>query len=410
MASNLQDLSFLGSVNDQNELLKQQLQLALRRGQPANVQYTTPWAAALGGLSDLLRGVKGGMDTDAIQQQQQDLFQRAADARSAALRGPAPASTKPVSPEVASALGIEPSGYNVSQIVASIRDRTPQAQADAEREQDKAFMMSGDPQLVQFAKARIEQRKELMQERKELREEQAQNRSQTETERWHRAMEAQPPPGIAVGDKLLVQDRRTGAYSPAKMASGETVIRDNPEMNRNVEALSKRLENVPSMRSDLAKLIPYIHKSSIPGVGRVESALPVFGDEAIVVRQAARGLVGALIKEQSGTTASQDEVNRKLEELGMGKFGSEQEFKAGAKRLIENLYQTVKSKESGYTAEALQTFRQRGGTTSDDLKPLVEQADQAKPASLEDRINQLAQMGLSRSAIEAQLVEEGWIK
>jgi hypothetical protein len=166
---------------------------------------------------------------------------------------------------------------------------------------------------------------------------------------------------------------RTGEVVPntAPPAHGSEMaqVKRDLDFDRNVEALSKRLENVPSMRADLQKLLSYAQLPSIPGVGRVAGRLPASfqGDDAIRVRQAARGVVGTLIKEQSGMAASESEVSRKLEELGLGPGATEDEFKLGLVRLVQNMGETVRGKESGYSPDVVETARKRGLVTSADL-------------------------------------------
>ncbi len=154
----------------------------------------------------------------------------------------------------------------------------------------------------------------------------------------------------------------------AKLGAG---AKADESLNRDVEGLSKRMENVPAMKNDINTLTEYAKQDDIPGVGgyeaRAPSWAPGISDEDVKVRQTVKGLVGAIMKEQSGTAASEGEVNRKLAELGMGPGATEPEFREGLKRLTENARGAMRAKEAGYRPAAVEEARRRGMATSADL-------------------------------------------
>jgi hypothetical protein len=154
---------------------------------------------------------------------------------------------------------------------------------------------------------------------------------------------------------------------------------------REVLKLSERLENMPGIAKDLGILSKYAAEPDVPGVGAT-GALPakMLSDDGIRVRQAVRGVVGALLKEQSGAAVSEPEIDRKLEELGMGKFAPDREFRLGLSRLLTNTDEALRAKEAGASPEAVKRFRARGGTTSADLPPPVQKPP--NPKSGEPRI------------------------
>lgn len=138
---------------------------------------------------------------------------------------------------------------------------------------------------------------------------------------------------------------------------------------KDIETLSKRLEGLPGQKNDLATLVKYAEMKSIPGVGPVAGRVPdwIASDEAVRLRQSAKGVLGQLIKEQSGTAASEPEVERKLDELGMGPGASEAKFRSGLERLLNNVRANAKSKEAIAKEPTIQEARRRGLVTSEDL-------------------------------------------
>jgi hypothetical protein len=132
--------------------------------------------------------------------------------------------------------------------------------------------------------------------------------------------------------------------------------------------LSKRLENMPSIANDLGVLTQYAKAPDVPGVGAT-GAVPgkMLTEEGVRVRQAVRGVVGTLLKEQSGAAVQEAEITRKLEELGMGPYASDREFRLGLQRLLTNTDAAMRAKEAGASPEAVKRFRSRGGTTATDL-------------------------------------------
>ncbi len=144
--------------------------------------------------------------------------------------------------------------------------------------------------------------------------------------------------------------------------------RKDDATQREVLKLSERLENMPGIAKDLSMLSTYAVAPDVPGVGAT-GVLPakLLSDEGIRVRQAVRGVLGALLKEQSGLAVSEAEIDRKLEELGMGRTATDREFRIGLSRLLTNTNEVMRSKESGVSPEAVKRYRARGGTTSADL-------------------------------------------
>ncbi len=133
--------------------------------------------------------------------------------------------------------------------------------------------------------------------------------------------------------------------------------------------LSKRNEGTAAIKQDLDTLIKISQEDDIPGVGVFDGRKPdlLVGSDGIRARQAARGLQGGVIKQRSGLTVSDKELTRLLGELGMGDGATEESYRLGLKRLIQQAHEAGKGVEAGYRPEVVQEARRRGMTTSQDL-------------------------------------------
>lgn len=140
------------------------------------------------------------------------------------------------------------------------------------------------------------------------------------------------------------------------------------DTDKQIEVLSKRMEGAPALRSDIATLEKLAGEDDVPGIGAT-GRLPDFfvSDEGVQLRQATRGIVGNLIKERSGTAASEKEIDRILGELGMGDGATDDQFRMGLKRLKQQSIEAMRAKEAGARPEAVEEARRRGLTTSQDL-------------------------------------------
>lgn len=147
--------------------------------------------------------------------------------------------------------------------------------------------------------------------------------------------------------------------------------RQQEQLDTDVTNLGKDLEDVGAMRDDLMTLRSGAFKSDIPGVGLIDARKPGFmqGPADVAVRQAVRGIVSRLLKAQSGSTVSEQELDRKLEELGMGDSATEQQFRSGLARLERDVTTTLTSREARHKPEAVKTYKGRGGITSGDMPP-----------------------------------------
>lgn len=165
------------------------------------------------------------------------------------------------------------------------------------------------------------------------------------------------------------EDRLLQRQFMMAMLGQKTQDKKEKDLDKQIEVLSKRTEGAPALRNDLATLDKYAAEKDIPGVGPLAGRMPniLTSDEGIEVRQAAKGVLSTLIREKSGTAASDREVERLMEELGMGDGATEAQFRLGLTRLRQQAVDTLKTKEAGARPEAVQEARRRGLVTSDDL-------------------------------------------
>lgn len=188
----------------------------------------------------------------------------------------------------------------------------------------------------------------------------------------------------AYGARMRAQEialNREAMRGAKETAQGDKREKD---LDKQIELLSKRLEGAPALRQDLSTLNQAAQQEDIPGVGTVEGRLPGFaaglfnGGDATRVRQAAKGLIGNILKEQSGSTVSEQEREAKLEELGMGKGATEDQFRLGLGRITQMAEAVLRAKEAGARPEAVAEASRRGLTTSKDLP----QAEGAPPPGM----------------------------
>lgn len=142
-------------------------------------------------------------------------------------------------------------------------------------------------------------------------------------------------------------------------------------IERDVQKAGGDLADLPGMRNDLAVLNKFAAMEDVPGVGRWDSIKPDVFDSADDAEssQAAKRVAARLLKIQSGSAATEAEVSRLLESLGMGKGSTEEKFKIGLRSLIQNATDAAKQAEAKYRPEVLGTLRQRGGVTSREMPP-----------------------------------------
>jgi hypothetical protein len=161
----------------------------------------------------------------------------------------------------------------------------------------------------------------------------------------------------------LNRQAMAGARADAKAFQGQK------ELDSQIETLSKRLEGAPALKDNLSTLLKYANEEDVPGVGQTGFAPKMLlSADGTKVRQAARGLVGGVIKERSGTAASEKEIDRILEEFGMHPGATDEQFRIGVRRYLPQVVETLRAKEAGARPEAVEEARRRGLTTSKDVE------------------------------------------
>lgn len=145
-------------------------------------------------------------------------------------------------------------------------------------------------------------------------------------------------------------------------------------IERDVQKVGEDLDGAGTLKGDLDYLDQQAAKEDVPGVGKWDSRktglMSVFAsDDDTRTLQTMRGVVGRLLKERSGTAASDAEVERVMTELGMGPGSSEQEFKVGLTRLRQDVARALGTKQARYRPEVVQTYKERGGTLASDIAP-----------------------------------------
>ncbi len=221
------------------------------------------------------------------------------------------------------------------------------------------------------------------------------------------AQQAARDHALKVGDRTDERDwlekehakDRVSRERAAKLSAGS---KDDAKTEASVEALSKRMEAVPALSNDLATMNKYAAMDQIPGIGPYASRAPAWApgisEDDIKSRQAQKGLLGAILKEQSGTTVSEGELNRKLEEMGMGPGATEQQVRDGLARLTTIARETVRAKEAGYKPEVVQEARRRGMSTSADLPAAPAAAEPAAGGLAPEQMSRLEELRKKRKA------------
>lgn len=137
------------------------------------------------------------------------------------------------------------------------------------------------------------------------------------------------------------------------------------------ENLSKRTEDMPALKYSLDQLRGLVPaEGEIPGVGVAKSMAPSFmlSNEGQNIRQHAFSAVSALIKMDSGKTATDAEVKRKMTELGMSWDSKPDSFRRGLRNLEAQIGKKAQQIEAGYTPGVVRTVKDRGGLGSSDFK------------------------------------------
>lgn len=156
------------------------------------------------------------------------------------------------------------------------------------------------------------------------------------------------------------------------------------KLDNDTQKLEKRIGDItPGIVTKLKNLDALVpggiegnEETEVPGVGPGQFLVPDFmmGADASDIQQNARGLAADLIKLQSGTAASDKEVDRKMKELGMSSTSKSSTFRSGIKRLRQQLSVELKNKEAGFRPEVKEAYTGRGGITHESVLDIGKKA------------------------------------
>lgn len=142
-----------------------------------------------------------------------------------------------------------------------------------------------------------------------------------------------------------------------------------------VRELAQRTGESPALIAQkggrIAKALESTKPGELPGFGRVTSFLPdsLVSDEGRDLRSDAKEMVNTLLFIQSGAGVSNAERENKYNSYGVGKGASEEAFRRGFAKLQEDLSKALAAKQAGFTPQARETYKERGGTTPADIAP-----------------------------------------
>lgn len=169
---------------------------------------------------------------------------------------------------------------------------------------------------------------------------------------------------------IVAYNKKTGETRPLGPGGGRpgpgSVAPKPKDLENDVQALGKDVEALTTMGPDLETLRTATTKGDAAGFGPVAGRVPslLASDEAVANRQAAGRLMAAIIKETSGSAASEGEVQRLLEANGMGRTATPEQLKQGIKGLEGKIATLRKQREAKYHPDVVETYRTRGGHTS----------------------------------------------
>lgn len=175
--------------------------------------------------------------------------------------------------------------------------------------------------------------------------------------------------------------RKTGA------AQERIALQKQNLMDQNVQKLEKRIGDMApgiiSKYENLEKLIPGgiagDNNLDVPGVGPGMFAVPdiFLSDNASEIQSVSRGLMADYLKLQSGTAASDKEVDRKLKEFGMTSSSKSSTYRSGLKRLKEQTIKEMKNKQAGFGEDVVSIYKSNGGLTDEDVSNIGKSRDGA---------------------------------
>lgn len=176
----------------------------------------------------------------------------------------------------------------------------------------------------------------------------------------------------ALGWANIAADRERVAASAEErklqreMMYGQKTAKD---VQSQVEDLSKRFQKGASADSVKAIQDALAGGSDLPGFGRIASMAPnaVVGPEGNKLRAAVTDLIDLRLRARTGANAPEAEVERMKQTYNLFTGASDDQVKTGLKKLLEDTRQELTQTEAGYSPEAREEFKRRGGIGPADI-------------------------------------------
>jgi len=182
-------------------------------------------------------------------------------------------------------------------------------------------------------------------------------------------------------DRAESRAATTAAKEAAKMEKSAQVLeKDVQKLSDklgNAQELSNALDNVNAklgFNLDEAEIKDGILKVkgkevdlpgvSIPAYGRV-----AFWEGARELESAVAKVFNTELKDRSGAAVTTPELERLKIEFGSGKFNSESDLVQALKDYKLMVAKELKNREAGFRPEVVETYKERGGATSDKVTP-----------------------------------------
>jgi hypothetical protein len=360
----LQQMIDAGLVDDRADVLAQQIRrgqglMSTPGAQGMNVGGTYKAASPLEHAASAMARIMGGRmvkgaEADLAKGMETKRAGRAAFAEAGA-------------PALAGALSGDPAMAAAGQASALEAYRGQQAGLDRQRLAQTAAQHQADAEARAAAQAAEteDRRARLALERERL----GLDRSRADQDSWT-AIADPVTGGIVQYNKKTGEVRSLG---PGGGKPGPGTVPPKPkDLEDDVQALGKDVEALTTMGPDLETLRGAMTKGEAAGFGPVAGRVPdlLATKEAVANRQAAGRLMAAIIKETSGSAASEGEVQRLLEANGMGRTATPEQLKQGVAKLEGKIATLRKQREAKYHPQVLETYRTRGGHTSAEEPPV----------------------------------------
>ena len=143
-------------------------------------------------------------------------------------------------------------------------------------------------------------------------------------------------------------------------------FRQQKRVDDNTLKLSRALDSVGGIEAitqfkTINELIP--KSGDIPGYGVAESLVPnlLAGEKARSLRMAVQGLQNVKIKDRSGAAVTPPEFVRLAQELGTGKFKTDDELRQGLNQALSSYRERVRNVMAGFDDETKDAYLSREG-------------------------------------------------